>query len=385
MTTLKEQKSELLPLLQKAMELELSTIPPYLTAWLSIHKDPKKHDNHVAANLIHSVMMEEMLHMVLVGNLISSLGCKVSLGETNIPSYPLKMNFQDRNFPVDLTAFSPDAIETFLKIEKPGDISLAFGAFSEIDVPAVTIGEFYADLINKLNKMCDEFGESAVFCGDPSKQIAENYYWGANGKPIIITDKNSADQALKIIITQGEGSDSSIFIATKDNEQYFQPPQEVAHFFRFMEIYCHRYYSSTDKPEDYPTGESFSLDYKDVFPIKKNAKSSDYESSPQLAKLNDNFNRQYSLMLIQLEQAFNGTPSVLYHAIVSGMHSMVSIAMEMRSLKISDDGDQTSGAPSFEWNSPPILDFRVTAQNKLGKLRIKKQTKKLKKRAMKRT
>ena len=57
-------------------------------------------------------------------------------------------------------------------------------------------------------------------------------------------------------------------------------------------------------------------------------------------------------MLIQLEQAFNGTPSVLYHAIVNGMHSMASIAMEMRSLRINDDGDETCGSPSFEWNSP---------------------------------
>ena len=254
MTTLKEQKSELFPLLQKAMELELSTIPPYLTAWLSIKKDPKKHQNHIAADIIHSVMIEEMLHILLVGNLISSLGGKVSLGEKNIPTYPLRMNFKDRNFPVNLTAFSLDAIETFLKIEKPKDISLAFGAFEEIDIPAVTIGEFYKDITNRLNKICNEFKETDVFCGDPSKQIDKNYYWGGNGKPIVITNKESANQALKIIITQGEGSGDSVFIET---EKYFNPPEEVAHFFRFMEIYCEKYYKSTDKPAEYPSGSVF--------------------------------------------------------------------------------------------------------------------------------
>lgn len=349
--TLKEQKSEIFPLLQKAMELELSTIPPYLTAWLSIKKGPNTNKNHVAANLIRSVMMEEMLHMLLVGNLISSLGGKVSLRKENIPTYPLTMNFKDRNFPVNLTAFSPDSIETFLQIERPKDIGLAFGAFEEIDIPAVTIGEFYRDITHRLNKMCDEFGEPAVFCGDPSKQIDKNYYWGSNGKPIVITNKESADKALKIIINQGEGSDGSVFIETED---YFKQSEEVAHFFRFMEICYERYYSNTDSPHAPPSGEPFSVDYNEVFQIKENAKSSDYEPSSRLAMLNNAFNLQYSLMLLQLEQAFNGTPSALYHAVVNGMHSMISIAMEMMSLRISDDGDETCGAPSFEWISPPV-------------------------------
>ncbi len=349
--TLNEQKSEIFPLLQKAMELELSTIPPYMTAWLSIKKNQNGYKNHVAANLIRSVMMEEMLHMLLVGNLISSLGGKVSLREDNIPTYPLTMNFTDRNFPINLMAFSREAISTFLEIEKPKEIEVSFRAFAAIDIPAVTIGEFYNEIIIRLNDMCDEFGEPAVFCGDPSKQIEQNYYWSSNGKPIVITNKESADKALEIIIKQGEGTDESIFI---ESEDYFKKSEEVAHFFRFKEIWYGRYYSPTDKPQQEPSGDPFTVDYNDVFPIKQNPKSSDYEPSSQLATLNNAFNLQYSLMLLQLEQAFNGTPSVLYHAIVNSMHSMVSIAMEMMSLKISDNGDETCGAPSFEWISPPI-------------------------------
>ena len=345
--SLNEEKSELFPLLQKAMELELSTIPPYLTAWLSIKGSSK---NDKAAEIIRSVMIEEMLHMILVGNLISSLGGKVCLGEKNIPTYPLRMNFTDRNFPVNLTAFSLDAIETFLQIEKPKNISLALGAFEEIDIPAVTIGEFYNDLTNRLNKMCDRFGEKAVFCGDPSKQIGEKYYSGG-GKPIVITNKESADEALKIVINQGEGSSESIFIETEDNEHDSNPPEKLGHFFRFMEINCEKCYSSTDKPQDYPSGKPLGVDYNEVYPIKQNAKSSDYKSSPKLTEFNDDFNREYSLMLIQLEKGFNGTPEALNDAI-DCMHKMVPIARDMMSVRISDDGDDTCGAPSFEWNSP---------------------------------
>lgn len=352
--TLDEQKSQLFPLLQKAMELELSTIPPYLTALLSI----KKQTNRVAANLIRSVMMEEMLHMVLVGNLISSLGGKVSLREENIPTYPLKMEFKgqvfnDRDFDVNLTAFSKDGIETFLKIEMPSHLishELLLMASSEIIIPDLTIGEFYKRIIGMLEKMCIEFQESVVFCGDPKQQIGEDYYWGSYGKPIIITSMASAREALKVIIKQGEGSDESVF----DGDKYsFEPPDEVAHYFRFNEIFFGRRYCSKDRPDKPPSGEAFSVDYSAVFPIKENAKSSDYEPFSRLATLNDAFNRQYSLMLSQLEQAFNGTPSILYNAIINGMHSMAPIAMEMMSLRISD-GDETCGAPSFEWISPPI-------------------------------
>ena len=48
-----EKKASLCTLLQTAFELEWSTIPPYLTALLSI----KQQSNRVAANVIRSVML----------------------------------------------------------------------------------------------------------------------------------------------------------------------------------------------------------------------------------------------------------------------------------------------------------------------------------------
>jgi hypothetical protein len=121
--SLPEQKAMLLPLLHKAMELELATIPPYLTALLSIQLP----GNRAAAKLIRSVAVEEMLHMVLVGNLISSLGGKVCLHGASVPGYPLKLEFEgspinERDFEINLEAFSPQAIETFKKIELPASL-----------------------------------------------------------------------------------------------------------------------------------------------------------------------------------------------------------------------------------------------------------------------
>lgn len=349
-----DQKSQLFPLLQIALELELATIPPYMTALLSIEKQA----NRTAASLIRSVMMEEMLHMVLVGNLISSLGSKVQLGKENIPIYPLRLKFEgkefaDRAFDIDLRAFSPESVQTFMQIEMPASLFPKQFLFSEkLIIPNITIGAFYLRIINMLEQMCADFPESEVFCGNPSDQITQQYYWGG-GKPIVITSLNLAKAALNVVIEQGEGGEGSIF---DGDDHYFDQPEEVAHYFRFKEIASSRHYQSTDKPQDPPSGEFFSVDYKAVLPIKRNAKISDYAAGTYLATLNNSFNRHYTLMLNQIEQAFNGTPSVLYDAIVNGMHAMTPIAIEMMNTPIAGDETGAHGAPSFEWVSPLLAN-----------------------------
>src|SRR4051794_4589696 len=102
-----DQKATLLSWLQTAIELELSTIPPYLVALLSIRNTA----NREAADLIRGTMIEEMLHLALVANVLNAVGGTVQLGPDNIPSYPLRMNFEgknfkDRDFPVNLAPFS---------------------------------------------------------------------------------------------------------------------------------------------------------------------------------------------------------------------------------------------------------------------------------------
>ena len=56
--------------LQWAIELEHSTLPPYLTALYSI----KDGHNAEAAEVIQSVFLEEMLHMTLAANILNAVG-----------------------------------------------------------------------------------------------------------------------------------------------------------------------------------------------------------------------------------------------------------------------------------------------------------------------
>src|SRR5437764_1312993 len=73
---LRWDKSDLHHHLQHALDLELWTIPLYLTALFSI-KDLKKlkhHEYPEAAKLILSVVIQEMLHTELVCNIYNALG-----------------------------------------------------------------------------------------------------------------------------------------------------------------------------------------------------------------------------------------------------------------------------------------------------------------------
>lgn len=351
MTTLEQGRQELHGLLQKAIILELSTIPPYMSALISLKPD----SNRVPANIIRSVMMEEMLHMSLAGNLLSSIGGKIEFSADNVPTYPLTLEFTEgkafkyREFDVDLAAMTSDNITTFTRIELPegwDPIEPSLKATSEVEVPGYTIGDFYQMIEDKLALLCTLFGESAVFIGDPTKQIDVNYYWAGGGYPITINNLDSAKEAIQQIVEQGEGTPSSVLDG--DNQSFGQE-KDVAHFFRFREILYSRHYQDDDDPRLPPTGEAFEVNYQAVYPIKTNAQASDYLGDPVLQELNTEFNRQYSMMLIQIAEAINGNPQVLYNAILNGMHGMADVARAMVQTPITGNDQGLHGAPSFEW------------------------------------
>ena len=70
-----------------AMSLELSTLPLYITAWLSFKPDIELSDTAKEAKaLVRTIMMEEMLHMNLVNNVIVAIyGNSKTTVKFNIP------------------------------------------------------------------------------------------------------------------------------------------------------------------------------------------------------------------------------------------------------------------------------------------------------------
>jgi len=355
-----EEKARIQAKLQKALELEWSTIPPYLVAYYSLRPEA----NREVAGLIKSVFMEEMLHMVLAANLLTAIGGRPRLGEANLPSYPLRLEFEgkefaDRSFDIHLAAFSTQSIETFLAIELPQDLFRQSVApmMDPVRIEGSTIGEFYDGIKTSLAALCREAGEDVVFSGIPENQLPDHFYWSAGGGVVQVKDLETAFKALDIIIDQGEGSAGTISAGQGD---YFSDPTDIAHYFRFNEIKFGRHYAKTDLPGDLPTGPAFPIDYKAVYPIRSNCKPSDFAGDTTLALLNERFNRTYTLMLYELEVAFNGNPEVLFTAIRDGMGGLGDLAVAMMQMPLPD-GSGEHAAPSFQWLRSPGLP--VPAEN----------------------
>ena len=74
--------------LQTALEVEHSTIPPYLTALASI-----KHSfNHEIHKVIRSIVIQEMMHLTLVANILNAVGGRPLLYSKDfLPHYPSRM------------------------------------------------------------------------------------------------------------------------------------------------------------------------------------------------------------------------------------------------------------------------------------------------------
>lgn len=343
-------KSDLLNRLQTALELELATIPPYLVALLSI----KLPTNREAADRIRTVVIEEMLHLALVANVINALGGSPRICADAAPVYPLTLKFKgkpfaDRSFPIALNAFSEPTVRTFLEIEKP-EWALQTVTFAEkIEVPAPTIGHFYQDILASLDTLA-RGDPKGTFSGDPERQLGEDFYWSSGGEINAVTDLASAKAALSLVIDQGEGAwgPSPAFASGGGGRNLFP----IGHFYRFNEILERRCYQRSDDPKQAPTGDPISIHYSAVFRMKDDARSSDYPAGSDVRKFNDRFNAQYSLMLQQIEQAFNGEPRLLYTAIMNGMHDLSSIARTMMQTAIPNDPGGRTACPTFEWVEP---------------------------------
>ena len=121
--------------LQWAIEIEHGTLPPYLCALYSI----KEGCNEEAAEVVHSVFMEEMLHLTMAANILNAVGGSPKLDAPSLlPKFPTYLPHSNRAFEVPLTKFSPEAVEVFMQIEKPGE----HDGLPE-DNEFETIGQFY--------------------------------------------------------------------------------------------------------------------------------------------------------------------------------------------------------------------------------------------------
>jgi CDGSH-type Zn-finger protein len=343
--------------LQWAIELEHGTLPPYLCALYSI----KEGHNEDAAEVVHSVFMEEMLHLTLAANILNAVGGSPQLDAPSIlPTYPTYLPHSNRAFQVPLTKFSKDALEIFMKIERPAEHD---GLPEDDDFE--TIGQFYEAIEEALGRLSEELGEESLFCGDPARQVTDELYYGGSGRIIAVRDLASALAALEEIVEQGEGLQHQE-VWDGDRGMFHPERDEVAHYFRFEEIYLGRRYAPGDTPQSGPTGEPLAVDWDAVHDMRPNPRSADYPEGSEIRAQLDEFNHSYSGVLHLLDETFNGSPSLL--AVATGaMYGLKAQAVDLMQLP-SGDGETTVG-PSFEYVPPERRFWTPSEERRIVVLR----------------
>lgn len=324
---------DLWPALQQAIELEHSTIPPYLYALYSL--DASK--NGEIVSIIQSVVIEEMLHMALASNVLNALGGSPSIDRPDfIPKYPgpLPGGVQSE-LTVHLAPFSSKQLDAFLTIEEPED-PLKFRSLKAAAMPdTITIGEFYTAISDAIGML----GESA-FVDPPRNQVGPDLM----PESVVVTNVATAQQAIATIIEQGEGTTTS--------------PLEVvgtgyAHYYRYMQIKKGHLLVMTPNPGKPPDqqyayiGDAVVLNPDGVYPVPSDPKASNYPpNSPQLFLCN-NFNYTYTNLVLTLHALFNGANTqAQFNDVIGLMMSLKSQAKAMMS-GIPDPAIFTG--PSFEY------------------------------------
>ncbi|SEO69590.1 Ferritin-like [Flavobacterium sp. CF108] len=341
--------------LRTALKLELSTIPPYLCGLYTI----KEGSNVEAAALIRSVVVEEMLHMVLVSNILNAItdpktikkGDKLFNVKDIIPNYPTplpggivpEVPKGSPPFEVHLLKFSREALDEFSTIERPSDPK------APITKNFDSIGQFYEAIrygLLRLNEEAKKKTKNGIFIGDPSRQITAEHYYGSGGKITKVVNYEDAEEAIGEIVGQGEGIDGTI--ATE--QVLFGEDIEYAHYFKFQEICFGRMYSANDTNfqmpvKSIPTGKPFTVSWSSVYNMKANPKMKDYEKNPELLEKAKDFNKVYVQLLNGINDAVSGEPELLIKGITV-MYELKYKALEL--LNIPLENGECAG-PTFEY------------------------------------
>lgn len=221
-----EHREALIYMLGKAAELEHLIIAMYLFAAFSLKKDTSEGLSMDMVPVVDhwreeltDIAEQEMLHLALVQNLLTSIGAGPHLGRPNFPVPP-------RNFPtkvqVVLMPFGEVALRHFSFLERPEgtqmDDAEGFAALEEAKAlphpiedeigPILpdfeTISHLYRSIEDGFAQLVERVGEPRLFVGPPRAQAIQEHF-DLEGL-IPVSDLASARKAIETIVEQGEGA-----------------------------------------------------------------------------------------------------------------------------------------------------------------------------------
>jgi hypothetical protein len=232
--------------LQDAIDLEMFTIPFYMSALYSII-DPSDR----AFQLVQSVAHQEMLHVVLAANVANAYGATVTIRPPDytgdLPHLKMFDGFAHHHHHHGVVArFSPysarigpldvERINAMCLIEYP-----KFGRPSAIELKPTTteydsIGHFYDAVRAGLEQRVDDI------VGNRNQVKAFEPYYSAFAGPMEVTEDGTrgwgqVDTLIRAVVTQGEGQDSlSSEIPEPFRNTADDPAAVLDHFDKFVAI-----------------------------------------------------------------------------------------------------------------------------------------------------
>ena len=262
-------RDDLIHLLHEASELEHFICCQYLYAAFSLKQGEAEgltwqEAMHTRdwAQMILLVARQEMEHLGLVSNLLTSVGGAPHFTRPNFPQSP-----RFAELPFELVPFGEEMLQRFICLERPLDTPWrdACGPFREPPRPddlaqvsalarAPEIRESLAGLYDKIRRMIVDFpgGDAALFIGPANAQVDGDILHvnfpraGALGgifdaTLFDITDRPSALRAIDLIVEQGEGASGAEefthyrwfremldqFRAARDRNPDFQPARAL--------------------------------------------------------------------------------------------------------------------------------------------------------------
>jgi hypothetical protein len=285
-------------LLQMAVELEFSTLPPYLYALYSI----KPGSNAEAASRIRFVAMEEMAHMCLACNILNALGKNPVLTAPTYPG-PLPGGISaggKEALIIHLYPFSKEAMNQAMLIEEPegGAIDFPHEALEAVAPTFMTIGQFY----NHLDKFLKTLPASRWTAGH--NQIDARQF--LQGEIFAVNNYDDAHRAITQIVSEGEGS----------KESPLDFAGEVSHYYRFGEIYYDQVLTKADNPKGYAWTGKLGVEWSAVYPAIADPGSHDFSRDPPEARAaQDACDRAYTALIQELQRAVSGESGRLGNAV----------------------------------------------------------------------
>ena len=318
-------REQLWGVLFEAAEIEHNLMCCYLYAWFSLKQ---REDEGLSAEELGSVRgwgdeilgvaIDEMAHLAIVANLLSSLGAPAHFWRQNFPIAP---GYHPAGVVVKLAPFNPETLDHFIYLERPEgtDLHDASGFDPErlyqrkLNADRLmsgtfdydTVGELYASIEEGLRVLAAEIGEDALFVGGEAHQVGPDVVSLPNLVAIRCLD--TAITALDAIVRQGEGSDAS---------------EERSHYQRFLAVRDAYRAMLADRPDFRPARPAA---HNPVMRRPPNPDGRVWIDSEPASSLVDIGNAIYNHSVRCLAMAWSGVPGTAQRALVDAAIELMTI------------------------------------------------------------